>query len=87
MTNCWRYDASESCESSCFAKSGEGRKLVTISFFGEWGWKVVSGKRFVYLSTFYFLLPILLIAYSANAVIVSDGLTPGLAGMIEPSII
>ena len=25
------------------------------------------------------------IAYSANAVIVSEGLTPGLAGMIEPS--
>ncbi len=34
----------------------------------------------------YFLLSTLLIAYSANAVIVNDGLTPGLAGMIEPSM-
>jgi phosphotransferase system glucose/maltose/N-acetylglucosamine-specific IIC component len=28
----------------------------------------------------------LLIAYSAKAVIVSDGFTPGLAGITEPSI-
>ena len=34
-----------------------------------------------------FFLTILLIAYSASAVIVNDGLTPGLAGMTEPSII
>ena len=33
-----------------------------------------------------FLLPILLIAYSASAVMVSEGLTPGLAGMTEPSM-
>jgi hypothetical protein len=32
------------------------------------------------------LLLILLIAYSASAAIVSDGLRPGLAGLIEPAI-